>query len=123
MIKPHLDKDIRYIGEVDFKTKIKLYQGALATLFPIQEPEALGNVLIESMACGTPVIGFDIGATKEAIKDGENGFLVRSGDIKGMAQAIKNVNKIDRQKVRQWAEKKFDTKIITEQYEKMYESR
>jgi len=94
-IKPYLNnKDIKYIGEVDFKEKIKLYQNAKATLFPIRWDEPFGNVPIESMACGTPVIAFDRAAMKESVKNNENGFLVRNGDVKEMAKAILNIEKL-----------------------------
>jgi len=67
-IKPHLDnKNIFYVGEVDFKAKIKLFQQAKATLFPTLWSEPFGLVPIESMACGTPVIAFDRATAREII--------------------------------------------------------
>lgn len=117
-IKPNLDKNIRYIGEVDFKQKIKLYQGASATLFPINLDEPFGNVMIESMACGTPVIALDKAATGEAINDKQSGFLVK--DIAEMASAVKNIPLLDRKKVRAWANEKFSIKKVVLQYEELY---
>jgi len=120
-IRPYLiSKKIEYLGEVDFKTKVRLYQGALATLFPIQEDEAFGNVQIESMACGTPVIAFKRAACREAIKDGESGFIVKDGDINQMAQAIKKIPSLDRQKVRKWAEDNFSLELHINKHENLY---
>jgi len=122
MIKPYLDRNIRYVGEVDFKTKIKLYQQSKATLFPIQWDEPFGNVPIESMACGTPVIAFNRAAMKESTKDKISGFLVKDGDVEGMVRAVKNVGRIERSKVRQWAENNFSIEKAVSQFEKLYQS-
>ena len=120
-IFPYIDnKNIIYAGEVDYKTKIKLYRGALATLFPIQEDEAFGNVQIESMACGTPVVAFDRAACREAIKDGESGFIVKDGDVNQMAAAVKKISGLDRMKVRKWAEGNFSLPEMVKKYEEMY---
>lgn len=120
-IKPYLDnKRIVYTGEVDFKTKIKLYQRASATLFPIQWDEPFGNVMIESMACGTPVIAFDRAAVREAIKDGVSGFIIKDGDINQMAAAVRKIDELDRQKVRKWAEDNFSLPGMVKKFEEMY---
>ena len=119
-IKPYLNKDIKYIGEVNFKEKIKLYQNALATLFPIQWDEPFGNVPIESMACGTPVISFRKAAMPESIKDKVSGFLVKDGDIKEMIKAVKKIKEIDRQQVRKWAEDNFSIKEAVDKFEERY---
>ncbi len=120
-IKPHIDgKNVEYVGEVDLKNKVKLYQKALATLFPIQWDEPFGNVPVESMSCGTPVITFNRAAMSESVKDGLSGFVVEDGAIDAMIDAIKNINKIDRIKVRKWAEDNFSLDKCISQYEKMY---
>jgi len=120
-IKPHLDnKNIKYIGEVGFKEKIKLYQGALATLFPIQWDEPFGNVPIESMACGTPVVAFDRAAMRESIKNRVSGFLVKDGNINQMVKKIRKVEEIKREDVRKWAVDNFSLDIITDKYIKLY---
>lgn len=122
-ILPHIDnKNIIYAGEVDYKTKIKLYRRAFATLFPIQEDEAFGNVQIESMACGTPVIAFDRAACREAILDKESGFIVEDGNINQMAAAIKNIPSLDRLKVRKWAEDNFSLQRIVDEHECLYKN-
>lgn len=123
MVKPCIDnKKIIYLGEADFKTKIKLYQGAIATLCPIQWDEPFGNVPIESMACGTPVVAFDRAAMSESVKNNVSGFIVKNGDIKGMVKAIKNINKISRLKTRKWAEDNFSIKKSLDKFEQTYRS-
>lgn len=123
LIKPYFkNKKIIYVGEVDFKTKIKLYQRALAILFPIRWDEPFGNVMIESMACGTPVIAFNRAAVREAVKNEVSGFIVKDGDINQIASAVAKIDKLDRQKVRKWAEDNFSLPKITAKYEETYKS-
>jgi len=118
-IKPNLkNKYIRYIDEVGFKEKIKLYQNAKATLFPIQWDEPFGNIPIESMACGTPVIAFNRGAVEESIKNDLSGYIVR--DINGMITAIKDIDRLERRKVRKWAEDNFSLNQYIKKHEEMY---
>lgn len=120
-IRPYLDKKtIVYAGEVDFKTKIKLYQGADATLYPLQEAEGFGNVQIESMACGTPVIAFDRAAVREAIKDRVSGFVIKNGDVNRMAAAVKKIRNLDRQKVRKWAVDNFSIPQYIDKHESLF---
>jgi len=121
-IRPYLNsKNVEYIGEVGFREKINLYRNALATLFPIQWDEPFGNVPIESMACGTPVITFNRAAMPESVKDKVSGFLVRDGDINKMAKAIKDVEGLDRAKVRKWAENNFSLEKYVNKHEDIYE--
>ncbi|MFA6492737.1 MAG: glycosyltransferase family 4 protein [Patescibacteria group bacterium] len=126
-IKPHLSEKIEFIGPIDsfgpisFEQKVKLYKNAKAFLFPIQHVEAFGMTMLESMACGTPVIGSDIGATSEAIVDGKVGFLVKPDDVNGMAEAVKKIDQIDRNYCRKYVEDNFSAKLMVERYEKVYE--
>mgnify|MGYP001277775135 CR=1 FL=1 len=121
-IKPYIDNEnIIYLGEIGFKEKIKLYQEALATLFPIQWDEPFGNVPIESMACGAPVIAFDRAAMKESIKHNQSGFLVKDGDINAMVKAVKNIKKINRIKVRKWAEDNFALDKYINRHKEIYQ--
>ncbi len=71
-IKPLLNKNISYAGDLNFKQKIKLLKNAKALLHPHQTPEAFGNSMIEAQACGTPVIAYAPGSTAEVIKDKKN---------------------------------------------------
>jgi glycosyltransferase involved in cell wall biosynthesis len=117
-IRPFIDnKQITYIGEADFETKIKLYQNALATLFPIQWNEPMGTVMLESMACGTPVIAFDRAAVREIIKDKESGFIVKDGSVEKMAAAATKASEMDRRQVRSWVEDNFSIELWAEKFE------
>ena len=121
-VEPYIDnKKIIYLGEVNYKTKIKLYQKALTTLFPIQWNEPFGNVPIESMACGTPVITFNRAAMSESVKNKVSGFMVKDGDTKEMAKVVKNIKKLDRAEVRKWTENNFSLNEYISQHEKMYQ--
>jgi len=121
-IKPHLDnKEITYVGEVDFKTKIKLYQRAKATLFPTLWDEPFGIVLIESMACGTPVIAFDRAAAREIIRNKVSGFIIKDGDTNAMAKAINNADCLKRLLIRQRVINNFSIEKAAKQYEKTSE--
>lgn len=120
-VKPYIDnKSVVYLGEVDYKTKIKLYQKALAVLFPIQWDEPFGNVPLESMACGTPVISFRRAAMPESVKNKVSGFLVKDSDINGIIKAINRLKEIDRSKTRKWVENNFSLDKYIEQHERMY---
>lgn len=120
-IKPYLNSKIEYIGEVGFEEKIKLYQGALATLFPTQWDEPFGNVQIESMACGTPVISFDRASAGEAVKNGVSGFIVEN-DVESMVEAVNKINSLDRLMVRNFVKEKFSTTNVGAKYEKLYKN-
>ncbi|MGH9188696.1 MAG: glycosyltransferase family 4 protein [Acidimicrobiales bacterium] len=93
-VEPYLSDDIRYVGEVPHEEKLTLLAEARATLFPIRWNEPFGLVMIESLACGTPVLAFSEGAAPEVIEDGRTGYLCR-GESE-MAEAIHTVEAIDR---------------------------
>src|SRR3989339_321229 len=117
-IKPHIDnKQIIYAGEVNFETKIKMYQRAIATIFPIQWDEPFGIVMTKSMACGTPVIAFKRASTGEVVKNGKNGFIVSDGDVKKMASVINKIQKLDRKIVRNYTENLFSINKCAKKYE------
>jgi len=117
-IKPYLNKDIKYIGPVNFKEKNILYKNALATLAPISWEEPFGLTLAESQACGTPVIAFNRGAAPEIIQNGKTGFLVNTENE--MIKSIKKINTINRLDCRQRVEEKFSVKRMVDDYEKLY---
>ena len=94
------------------------YQTAAALLFPIQWEEPFGLVMIEAMACGTPVIAYNRGSVQEIIVDGKTGFIVE--DIDGMVSAIKRIGEIDRSFCRRHVEKYFTIEKMVEGYEKVY---
>lgn len=117
-IKKYLNGNIKFIGEVGFKQKIQLYQGAIALLAPIQYNEAFGNTLIEANSCGTPVVVFNRGAAGEIIRHGKTGFVVE--DMKDFDEAARNIGVIDANSCRQNAVQRFTYQIMANNYEKMY---
>ena len=118
---PFIDnKQIIYKGVANFEEKISLYKNALAFIHPIQYFEAFGLTIIESLACGTPVISFDNGAPREIIEDGKTGFLVKNKEE--MISAIQKIDQIKRFDCRQSVENKFSSKLMVDEYEKLYKS-
>ena len=117
-IKPLIDGDkIKYLGEVYGKTKINLLKNAKALLFPIKWPEPFGLVMIEAMACGTPIIAYPNGAVPEIVEDKKTGFIVKN--ISEMVKAIKKIDRIDRKKCREKVEEKFSIEKMINEYEKI----
>jgi len=117
-IKPYLGKDVKYVGFVPQEKIYKYYGEAKALLCPIQWEEPFGLTFIEAMACGTPVIAFDRGSSREVIKNGKTGFVVKN--IEEMVKAIKKIDKIKREDCRAWVEKKFTIEKMVENYEKTF---
>tara|TARA_Y100000310_G_scaffold344890_1_gene460274 strand:+ start:2975 stop:4039 length:1065 start_codon:yes stop_codon:yes gene_type:complete len=120
-VKPLIDgKQIQYKGEVAGKQRINLFRSAKALLFPIKWEEPFGLVMIEAMACGTPVIAYRHGAVKEIVKHGKTGFIVRN--VTEMAGAIKKINLINRKVCRAHVEQHFSTEKMLDGYEKIIKS-
>lgn len=118
-IEKHIDgKNIRYVGETDFKAKIELLKNAKAVLFPTQYDEVFGLVMIEAMSCGTPVIGWDKGSVPEIINHGKTGFVVKS--VAEMTNAIKVIDTISREATRKRAELYFSIEKMVKGYAKIY---
>jgi glycosyltransferase involved in cell wall biosynthesis len=119
-IKPYLSDKIEYLGAVNFQEKNELYKNALATLAPLSWHEPFGLTIVESQACGTPVIAFRKGAAPEIIKHGETGFVVETEEQ--MIDAIGSINTINRESCRKWVETNFSVKKMVDEYEKFYAS-
>lgn len=119
-IKPLIDgKQIQFVGVADFEKKVELFKNAKAFLFPIfKRQEPFGLVVIEAMACGTPVIAPPIGSMPELIVPGKTGFLVGSPDE--AVRAIKNIKNISRKACREHIEKNFSLGKMVEKYGKLY---
>ena len=118
-IEPEIDdRQIRYIGEADPGGKRHLLAGAEALLFPIGWEEPFGLVMIEALACGTPVIGFRRASVPEVVDDGLTGFVV--DDLDGMVEAIARIREIDRTRCRAAAEGRFDVSRMVDDYEHHY---
>ena len=118
-VEPHLDGDtIRYFGEADSEAKRDLYRRARALLMPIRWPEPFGLVIVEAMACGTPVIAFPEGSVPELVSDGETGFVV--DDEAAMADAIGRLGSIDPARCRAVTAERFGVAAVVERYEAVY---
>lgn len=118
-VAPLLGDDIPYLGEVSQETKVELLAGARATLFPIGWNEPFGLVMLESMACGTPVIAFREGAAPEVIDDGRTGVLCRNEDE--MAEAIGAIDSIDRRECRAAVETYFSIDRMAGEHVELFE--
>jgi len=117
-IKPHLNNLIQYVGNIPYEETYKYYGQAKVTLCPTQWEEPFGLTFIESMACGTPVIAFNRGSTREVIQNGKTGFIVKN--VEEMIKAIKKISEIKREDCRLWVEKKFTNERMVEEYEKIF---
>lgn len=118
-IKPLVDDNVEFVGELkDLKVKSDFLGGAIATLFPIRWHEPFGLVMIESMACGTPVIAFNKGSVPEIVENGKSGFIVETEEE--MTEAVKKVGQIDRSYCRQHAVKNFNVDVMVDGYLEAY---
>jgi len=118
-IAPHLDgKFIEFIGEVDLEGKNALLGGALALLFPIQWNEPFGLVMIEAMACGTPVLALPGGSVPEVVREGVSGHVGNS--VEELIACARNL-KFDPEKVRSYAEENFSVEAMAGKYLELYE--
>lgn len=120
-IKPLLDGnvDVEFVGEISDSQKSEFLGNALALLMPIDWPEPFGLVMIEAMACGTPVIAFNRGSVPEVVEDGLTGFIVE--DVPGAVGAVNRLAKIDRKGVRTRFEQRFTAARMAEDYVDLYE--
>jgi glycosyltransferase involved in cell wall biosynthesis len=112
-------EQVRLIGEVNDETKERFLGGAAALLFPIDWPEPFGLVMIEAMACGTPVIAFKSGSVPEVIEDGVTGYIVEGPDQ--ATAAIRRLGEIDRRRVRARFEQRFTAKRMAQEYLQHYQ--
>jgi glycosyltransferase involved in cell wall biosynthesis len=120
-IKPLLDlPHVEFIGEIADHQKAEFLSGAHALLFPIDWPEPFGLVMIEAMACGTPVIAFNRGSVPEVIEDGVSGFIVE--DEIGAVAAVSRLHTVPRPRVRQRFEERFTSHRMAQQYVEAYQA-
>ena len=119
-VEPLIDGErVQIVGEVNEGTKEGFLAGAAALLFPIDWPEPFGLVMIEAMACGTPVIAYRRGSVPEVVDDGLTGFVV-DNDAEAL-RAIECLHQLDRRKVRQGFERRFTARRMAKDYLRCYE--
>jgi len=111
---------VEFIGEIDDDQKATFLSGAHALLFPIDWPEPFGLVMIEAMACGTPVIAFNRGAVPEVVDEGVSGFIVE--DEIGAVAAVNRLHTLSREGVRRRFEERFTSHRMAQQYVDAYQA-
>ena len=118
-IVPLLDQPgIEFIGEIDDERKPEFLSGAAALLTPIDWPEPFGLVMIEAMACGTPVVAFNRGSAPEIVEHGVTGFIVE--DVTSAAGAVKQAVRLSRDGVRARFEERFTARRMAKDYLESY---
>jgi glycosyltransferase involved in cell wall biosynthesis len=120
-VAPLVDgRDVTYVGRVDAHERNRLLAGAAALVYPLLYGEPFGLVLVEAMACGTPVVGTQVGAVPEVVDDGITGFLAPTWE--GMADLVPRAMELDRRAIRERAIERFDYKRMVDDHERLYRS-
>jgi glycosyltransferase involved in cell wall biosynthesis len=120
VIEPLLnDPGVEWIGEISDQQKNEFLGNAYALLFPIDWPEPFGLVMIEAMACGTPVIAYDRGSVPEVMENGVTGFVVK--ELDGAAEAVRHARNLSRVRCREIFEKRFTASRMANDYVDVYE--
>jgi glycosyltransferase involved in cell wall biosynthesis len=121
LIKPLIvgNPDVEFIGEINDAQKPEFLSGAHALIFPIDWPEPFGLVMIEAMACGTPVIAFNSGSVPEVMDHGVTGFIVN--DIDEAVGAVGKIHTLDRARVRATFDRRWTSRRMAEDYIDVYE--
>ena len=118
-VKPLFDEPfVEFIGEISDREKSEFLGEAAALVFPITWPEPFGLVMIEALACGTPVVAFRNGSVPEVIRHGETGFIVN--DVDGACEAVRSIHKISRETCRKDALQRFSSGRMAEDYVGVY---
>lgn len=120
-VRPMLGhRGVTFIGEIGDRDKSEFLGNAAALLFPIDWPEPFGLVMIEALACGTPVIAWNRGSVPEIIRDGESGFVVDSVDA--AVAAVGRVHTLSRQRCRRTFEERFSARRMARDYLAAYQT-
>ena len=120
VVEPQLnDPHVEWVGEITDKQKNEFLGEAYALLFPIDWPEPFGLVMIEAMACGTPVIAYDRGSVPEVMENGITGFVIR--DLDEAVEATRRVRDLSRAGCRNVFEKRFTAGRMADDYVDVYE--
>jgi glycosyltransferase involved in cell wall biosynthesis len=119
IIKPLLKNPlIKFIGEINEREKNDFLGNACALLFPIDWPEPFGLVMVEAMACGTPVVAYRRGSVPEIVQDGTTGFIVE--DYREATAAVRNIEAIQRSHCREFFQRRFSSAKMAERYVNVY---
>ncbi len=119
VVEPRLDgRTVEFIGEIDDQQKSAFLGNALALLFTIDWPEPFGLVMIEALACGTPVIARPCGSVPEILKDGVTGFIASEPDE--LVAAVKKAGRLSREACRGEFERRFTVEVMADNYERIY---
>lgn len=113
--------DVQVVGDLSMSDKATLLARADATIFPAQWPEPFGLVMAESMACGTPVVGYGDGAVPEVVVDGQTGFVVPPGDLDALCAAVSRVPEIDPRACRAHIEQHYSGERMVTGYAAFFE--
>lgn len=120
-IRPLLNEStVEFVGEVGDSEKADFLGNAEALLMPINWPEPFGLVMIEAMACGTPVIACDCGSVPEVIEQEVTGFIVKNEEE--AVDAVRRLGELDRKRIRQEFERRFSSKVMAANYVHLYQS-
>ena len=120
-IEPLLARaDVEFVGEIGEHQKAEFLGNAGALLFPIAWREPFGLVMIEAMACGTPVVAFNNGSVPEVLENGLTGFIVNSEDE--AVRALRDLSRLDRGRIRAEFDKRFTAQHMAQNYLKLYTS-
>ena len=121
IIRPMVDahSNVEFVGEIGEEDKAALLGDAVALLFPVDWPEPFGLVMIEAMACGTPVIAYRRGSVPEVLEDGTTGFIVDT--IEEAVTAVRRIGSLDRAKIRAEFEQYFTAERMARDYLNIYQ--
>lgn len=118
-IKPYLNKKVQFVGEIKTdREKSEFFGNARGFLYPVQWEEPFGITMIESQACGTPVVAFGRGSAPEVIRHNKTGFIVAT--MPEFKRAIERIDDINRKDCREWVEQRFTIEKMVDQYESLY---
>lgn len=117
-VKPLLGSDTDFVGEADAVLKRELFAMASCLLSPIQWEEPFGMVMVEALACGTPVVSTRRGSVPEIVRHGRTGFI--ADGIDELAAAVRSADRIDPAECRRDAEERFDLPVMAAGYERIY---
>jgi len=120
VVRPAMrDADVTFVGEISESQKAEFLGNAIALLWPIDWPEPFGLAMIEAMSCGTPVVAWDEGSTREVVDHALTGFVVSS--IGEAVKAVSRVRRLDRRRIRRRFEQRFSAKRMASDYLRLYE--